>query len=154
MSIAPYAIAKEMYETISARILCLLPERTTRQSQIWYVVVPRILIGYLCSLALLPLKLIFEPAPHVLLSLFCFRPYLMIVLSICSISSGPSFFRTNFPIEITLRMSPRWSHTAFPIIGPIFNLGKTLTDTSKNCSSPYRGRCKRLNRDCNGLKAL
>jgi hypothetical protein len=45
----------------------------------------------------------------------CFRPYLAIVLSICSTSSGPSFFRTNFPIEITSRISPLWSHTAFPI---------------------------------------
>jgi hypothetical protein len=123
MSIAPYAIAKEMYETISASILCLLPERTTRQSQIWYVVVPRILICYLYSLALLPLNFLKQ-------------------LQMC------------FPIEITSRMSSPWSHTAFPITGPIFNLGKTLTDTSKNCSSPYRGRCKRLNRDCNGLESL
>jgi short-subunit dehydrogenase len=28
---------------------------------------------------------------------------------------GPSFFRTNLPIEITSRMSPLWSHTAFPM---------------------------------------
>ncbi len=63
-------------------------------------------------------------------------------LSICSTSSGPSFFRTNFPIEITARISPLWSHTAFPMIGAIFNLEKTLTDTSKNCSSLYLGRSK------------
>src|SRR5215467_2232896 len=31
---------------------------------------------------------------------------------------------------------------------------KTLTDTSKNCSSLYRGKCKRLNQDCNGLESL
>ena len=31
MSIAPYAIVKEMYATISALILCLLPATTTRQ---------------------------------------------------------------------------------------------------------------------------
>jgi hypothetical protein len=37
------------------------------------------------------------------------------VLSISSTSSGPSFFRTNFPIEITSRISPPWSHTAFPM---------------------------------------
>jgi hypothetical protein len=42
-------------------------------------------------------------------------PYLVIVASICSTFSGPSFFRTNFPIEITSRKSPLWSHTAFPM---------------------------------------
>jgi hypothetical protein len=40
---------------------------------------------------------------------------LVTVLIICSTSSGPSFFRTNFPIEITSRISPLWFQTAFPM---------------------------------------
>ena len=79
---------------------------------------------------------------------------LISVASICSTSSGPSFFRTNFPIEITSRISPLWSHTAFPMILAIFNLGNTLIDTSRNCFSLYRCRCKRRNRDCKGLESL
>ena len=48
-------------------------------------------------------------------------PYFTNVLSIDSTSAGPSFLRTNFPIEITSRISPLCSHTAFPIISAIFS---------------------------------
>src|SRR5215510_4162980 len=30
-------------------------------------------------------------------------------------TSGPSLIRTNFPIEIISRISPVWSHIAFPM---------------------------------------
>jgi hypothetical protein len=41
----------------------------------------------------------------------CRSPYFLIVPIISAISSGPSFFRTNFPIEIQSRMSPPFFHT-------------------------------------------
>jgi hypothetical protein len=37
------------------------------------------------------------------------------------------------------------------MICAIFNFGNTLTDTCRNCSSVYGGRCSRRNRDCNGF---
>ena len=44
--------------------------------------------------------------------------------------------------------------TTFQMTGAIFNLGNTLAHTSRNCSSRNGGRCKRRNRDCNGLESL
>jgi len=77
-------------------------------------------------------------------------PYLIIVLIICSTSSGPTFqlrlhheYRLSAPI-LLFQLHEQSS----------FIFGNTLIDTSRNCSSVYGGRCRRLNRDCDGLDNL
>jgi hypothetical protein len=70
------------------------------------------------------------------------RPYLEIVFMNCSMSCGPSFFRTNFPIEIQSRISPPFFHTlaAIYLARLELSLDSTFSDTSKNFSSVYLGR--------------
>ena len=84
------------------------------------------------------------------------RPYLDIVSMICSISCGPSFFRIKRPMDIQSRISPPFFQTAAPIYLAILLLvlGRTFSETSKNCSSVYLGKNRRLNLDCNGALNL